>query len=104
MLGQHTESSSPFEQAFKTGTAGVAFLSMAEEWMKVNPAVTLLLGYSEEQLLGRSFSAFWDEDSLHIHSYRMGSLRTGAAPFLKPKSSCTMWTALPFRCCCMWRG
>ncbi|MEK3900823.1 PAS domain S-box protein [Paenibacillus sp. FSL R7-0179] len=83
MLGHHTESSSPFEQAFKTGTAGVAFLSMAEEWMKVNPAVTLLLGYSEEQLLGRSFQAFWDEASLHIHSYRMGSLRSGAAPFFE---------------------
>ncbi|MEK4849820.1 PAS domain S-box protein [Paenibacillus sp. FSL H7-0756] len=83
MLRQHTETSSPWEQAFKTGTAGVAFLSIAEEWTNVSPAVTLLLGYTGEQLLGRKFSEFWYGDCLHIHSYRMGSLRTGAAPFFE---------------------
>lgn len=81
MLEQDTGMSSPWEQAFRTGTAGVAFLSISEEWTSVNPAVSHLLGYTEEQLLGHSFTEFVDEDSLQIHKLRMGILRSGEAQF-----------------------
>ncbi|WNS42942.1 PAS domain S-box protein [Paenibacillus sp. MMS20-IR301] len=83
MLRQHTEASSPFEHAFRTGTAGVAFLSMSEEWSSVNPAVILLLGYTEEQLLGQQFTEFLYGDSLEIYRHRMGTLTAGEAPFFE---------------------
>ncbi|WP_052429713.1 PAS domain-containing hybrid sensor histidine kinase/response regulator [Paenibacillus borealis] len=83
MLRQHAEASSLFEHAFKTGTAGVAFLSISEEWTSVNPAVTLLLGYTEEQLLGHSFTEFLYEESLQVHRQKMGTLRAGEAPFFE---------------------
>ncbi|WP_238653102.1 PAS domain-containing hybrid sensor histidine kinase/response regulator [Paenibacillus piscarius] len=81
MLERNTGMSSPWEQAFRTGTAGVAFLSISEEWTGVNPAVSLLLGYTEEQLLGYGFTEFVEEGSLQIHNTRMGTLRSGEAPF-----------------------
>lgn len=81
MLERNMGMSSPWEQAFRTGTAGVAFLSIAEEWTSVNPAVSLLLGYTEEQLLGRGFTEFVEEGSLQIHKTRMGTLRSGEALF-----------------------
>lgn len=83
MLRQHTEAFSLFQQAFKTGIAGVAFLSIAEEWTSVNPAVTLLLGYTEEQLLGHSFMELISGDSLQIHRHRMGALAAGEVPFFE---------------------
>ncbi|QUL54303.1 PAS domain S-box protein [Paenibacillus tritici] len=81
MLGQHAQASSPLEQAFKTGTAGAAFLSISEVWTNVNPAVTLLLGYTEEELLGHPFAEFVYEDSQQLHKHRMGTLSAGEAPF-----------------------
>ncbi|WP_340025870.1 PAS domain S-box protein [Paenibacillus sp. FSL K6-1096] len=81
MLEQRTEMSSPWEQAFRTGTAGAAFLSITEEWTSVNPAVSLLLGYTEEQLLGRGFTELVEESSLQLYKNRMGILRSGEAPF-----------------------
>jgi PAS domain S-box-containing protein len=83
MIRQHAEASSPFEHAFKTGTAGVAFLSISEEWTSVNPAVTLLLGYQEEQLLGHSFTEFLYGDSVQVHKQRMGALQAGEVPFFE---------------------
>lgn len=82
MLEQRTEMSSLWEQAFRTGTAGSAFLSITEEWSSVNPAVSLLLGYSEDQMLGHSFTEFVDESSIQIYNTRMGILRSGEAPFV----------------------
>lgn len=83
MLRHHTEMYSHFEQAFKSGAVGVAFLSVEEKWTRVNPAVTLLLGYTEEQIVGKDFCELLHHDSLGLHMEKMGALRSGEVPFIE---------------------
>lgn len=81
MLRQQAGAGSPFGGADKTGIVGTAFLSIDEKWTSVNPVITLLLGFTEEQLLGREFSELLHADSVKVHREAMGALRTGEVSF-----------------------
>lgn len=49
---------------FKSASVGEAFLSTDKKWTHVNPAVSALLGYPEDQLQGRDFSECVHPDDL----------------------------------------
>ncbi|OKP90736.1 PAS domain-containing hybrid sensor histidine kinase/response regulator [Paenibacillus sp. P32E] len=83
MSKQHAEAYSHFGYACRTGVVGVAFLSMDEHWTSVNPAVTSLLGFTEEQLLGQHFRELLYGDSLGKYIKMAGALDAGEAPFLE---------------------
>lgn len=83
MLRQQGEVSSYFGQAYQAGNVGVAFLSMEQKWTSINPAVSSLLGYTEEQLLGHDFREFLHNDSKEIHSGKMGALEASGVPFFE---------------------
>ncbi|MFF2912456.1 PAS domain S-box protein [Paenibacillus sp. NPDC057934] len=63
--------------------AGEAFLSPEETWTSVNSGVTGLLGYSEEQLLGRPLSEFLHRDYKQLYHNQMGALAAGETPFFE---------------------
>ncbi|MNO35636.1 Aerobic respiration control sensor protein ArcB [compost metagenome] len=83
MLRQHAEVYSHFGDACKTGEIGVAFLSVNGQWTSVNPAVTSLLGYKEEQLLEHPFRELVCEDSLEVYTAMMRALGAGETPFFE---------------------
>ncbi|WP_342481991.1 PAS domain S-box protein [Paenibacillus sp. FSL L8-0340] len=95
MLRQHAEVYSRFGQAYKTGKVGVAFLSMDEKWTRINPAVVLMLGYSEEQLLEHEFGKFLHNDSLAVYKKMMGALQAGEAPFFECEIKLTRAAGTP---------
>jgi PAS domain S-box-containing protein len=63
--------------------AGEAFLSPDGKWTNVNPAIIALLGYSEEELLGREFSEFLHESFAVLYQEKMGALEQGEIPFFE---------------------
>ncbi|MGN7765191.1 PAS domain S-box protein [Paenibacillus sp. 22594] len=83
MSKQHEEAYSYFEYACRTGVVGVAFLSIDEHWTSVNPAVTSLLGFTEEQLLGQHFRELLYGDSLGKYIKMAGALDAGETPFFE---------------------
>ncbi|WP_312876335.1 PAS domain S-box protein [Paenibacillus agri] len=63
--------------------AGEAFLSPEETWTSVNSGVTGLLGYSEEQLLGRPLSEFLHRDYKELYHKQMGALAASEISFFE---------------------
>lgn len=60
-----------FEQAFYYSPIGMAILSLEGKWLKVNPALSRITGYTEEELLSLSFQEITypediEEDFYHI--------------------------------------
>ncbi|CAM5214303.1 PAS domain S-box-containing protein/diguanylate cyclase (GGDEF)-like protein OS=Ureibacillus acetophenoni OX=614649 GN=SAMN05877842_11969 PE=4 SV=1 [Ureibacillus acetophenoni] len=53
-----------FEQAFHYSPIGMAILSLEGKWLKVNPALTDMTGYAEEELLSINFQAITHPDDL----------------------------------------
>ncbi|MBW4083933.1 PAS domain S-box protein [Paenibacillus sp. S150] len=83
MLKQHAEGYSRFEAACRTGVVGAAFLSIDEQWTSVNPAVTMLLGFTEEQLLGKHFRELLCGNSVERYAAMAGALGRGEIPFFE---------------------
>ncbi|WP_410512392.1 PAS domain S-box protein [Paenibacillus sp. BR2-3] len=82
MLRHHMEDHSSFKDADSTAVIGAAFLSTDEKWTRINPAVTALLGYSEEQLLGHSFSKLVYKEDMEIYSGMIRTLNESELYFL----------------------
>lgn len=80
---QHAGVYNHYGQANRSEDVGVAFLSTDEKWTSLNSAVTSLLGYTEEQLLGRGFIELVHRDSVELHNEMMGALRIGEIPFFE---------------------
>lgn len=61
-----------FDSAFKHATIGMALVAPDGSWLKVNPALCKLLGYSESQLLKTNFQAITHPDDLQadLHHVR----------------------------------
>ncbi|WP_175406371.1 PAS domain S-box protein [Bacillus sp. FJAT-27264] len=84
MLGhQSDKENSRLKDVQGGGAAGEAFLSPEETWTSVNSGVTGLLGYSEEQLLGRPLSEFLHRDYKQLYHNQMGALAAGEIPFFE---------------------
>ncbi len=58
------ESESRFRDAFEYSAIGMALVSLEGRWLKVNPQVCLLVGYSEQELLGKTFQDLTHPDDL----------------------------------------
>ncbi|UQZ33581.1 hybrid sensor histidine kinase/response regulator [Paenibacillus sp. PK3_47] len=83
MLRQQAGDGSQFGDMAKTGMVGSAFLSVDGKWTSVSPAITILLGFTEEQLRGREFSELLHADSVKIHREMMEALSSGEVSFFE---------------------
>lgn len=59
-----SELSERFREAFEHSPIGIALVSLKGEWLKVNKAITTMLGYSEEELLAKTFQDITYDDDL----------------------------------------
>ncbi|HMD74457.1 MAG TPA: PAS domain S-box protein [Steroidobacteraceae bacterium] len=53
-----SEAEERFRGAFESAAQGMALVASDETWMKVNKAMCSILGYEQEELLGRSVTSF----------------------------------------------
>lgn len=75
------ESEERFSNAFKYAAIGMALVSTEGKWLKVNRSVCELLGYSESELLSKTFQDITHPDDLnadllHVHQMLAGKVRT----------------------------
>ncbi|MBP8886648.1 MAG: PAS domain S-box protein [Flavobacterium sp.] len=72
------ESSKAADKLFMV-SVDMMIISSMERFIKVNPAVSRILGYSEEELLGKNFLEFTHPDDLEITKKEVVKLQTGAS-------------------------
>lgn len=70
------ESLTPADKFF-TMSLDMMIISSMERFIKVNPAVVTILGYSEEELLSKKFLEFTHPDDLEITKREVAKLETG---------------------------
>nr|WP_106783106.1 PAS domain S-box protein [Lysinibacillus timonensis] len=66
-----------FEQAFFYSTIGMAILSLNGQWLKVNPALCKMTGYTEKELLSISFRAITHPDDVEEDTRKIQALIEG---------------------------
>jgi PAS domain S-box-containing protein len=66
LLEKYRESESKFRAAFEHSGIGMALVSFEGKWLKVNRRVCELLGYSEEELLSKTFMDITHPDDLVV--------------------------------------
>ena len=66
-------------EKFFTMSVDMMIISSMERFVKVNPAVSKILGYSEEELLRKNFLEFTHPDDIEITKKEVQKLQTGAA-------------------------
>lgn len=72
------EESSKAADKFFMMSVDMMIISSMERFIKVNPAVSRILGYSEEELLSKNFLEFTHPDDLEITKKEVVKLQTGA--------------------------
>ncbi|HPA46086.1 MAG TPA: PAS domain S-box protein [bacterium] len=60
------ESENLFRSAFEESVAGMCFISLEGRYLKVNRSLCTMLGYSEEELLGRHFAEISHPDDVAV--------------------------------------
>lgn len=60
-----------------TAAVGEGFLTVDAKWTDINPAVTGILGYSEQELLERDFTDVIHPDDLSVAEQMIRLLREG---------------------------
>ncbi|MEG3936612.1 PAS domain S-box protein [Microcoleus sp. S36b_A3] len=70
-----------FRHAFEDASIGMAIVSLDGHWIKVNPALCQILGYSSEELLALSFQDIThpddlDADLIYAHQLLAGTIST----------------------------
>jgi len=83
MLKHQMEGSAHYKNLHKSAVVGAAFLSTDEKWTSINPAVTAMLGYTEEQMQGRSFSEFVYGEDLELHKSMIMTLNDQSLPYFE---------------------
>ena len=73
------EESSKAADKFFMMSVDMMIISSMEKFVKVNPAVSTILGYSEEELLSKNFLEFTHPDDLEITKKEVIKLQTGAS-------------------------
>ncbi len=71
------ESETRFRQAFEFAPIGIALASPTGQWLKANPALCDLVGYSEGELLRKSFQDITHPDDLDSDLVHLQELLTG---------------------------
>lgn len=66
-----------FEQAFYYSPIGMAILSLDGQWLKVNPALSKLTGYTEEELLSLTYQDITHPDDVEEDNSHMRALYEG---------------------------
>jgi diguanylate cyclase (GGDEF)-like protein/PAS domain S-box-containing protein len=66
-----------FEQAFHYSPIGMALVSLEGQWVKANPALSKITGYSEEELLSLSFQEITYPDDLEEDINYVKELKQG---------------------------
>lgn len=74
------ESNQILEKIFDNSTIGMAIVSEQGRWVKVNRALTNMLGYTKEHLLSTDFQMITHKDDLDIDLKLLESLRHGEIP------------------------
>ena len=72
-----SESEERFRSAFNYAPIGIGLLSPTGEWLKVNQALTEILGYAENELLSMDFQAVTHPDDLGVTLIKVHELLTG---------------------------
>ncbi len=65
-LSAQIESEEKFRNAFQYSAIGIALISLEGKWLKVNPVIPKMLGYSEEELLDKTFQELTHPEDLEI--------------------------------------
>lgn len=73
------EESSKAADTFFNMSVDMMIISSMEKFIKVNPAVSTILGYSEEELLQKNFLEFTHPDDIEITKKEVLKLQTGAS-------------------------
>ena len=71
------ESEARFKGAFNYSATGMALIALDGRWLKVNRALCEITGYSEDELLARSFQTLTHPDDLQIGPASLGDLLSG---------------------------
>ena len=71
------EESSNAADKFFTLSIDMMIISSMEKFIKVNPAVSIILGYSEEELLSKNFLEFIHPDDIEITKKEVAKLKSG---------------------------
>jgi diguanylate cyclase (GGDEF)-like protein/PAS domain S-box-containing protein len=71
------ESESRFKGAFDYSAIGMALVSIAGKWLKANVSLCKMLGYSEEELLAKTFQDITHPDDLQTNLNLMRKLLAG---------------------------
>jgi PAS domain S-box-containing protein len=71
------ESEERFREAFDYAAVGMALCALDGRWLKVNRALREIVGYSEEELLGRTFQDITHPDDLDADLAQAQQLRAG---------------------------
>ena len=71
------ESEQQFREAFDYASIGMALVGLDGRWLKVNRALVRLLGYSEEELLERTFQDLTHPDDLAADLHQVAAMLAG---------------------------
>lgn len=71
------ESEERFRSAFNYAPIGIALVAPSGDWMKVNRALSTILGYSEEEFLATNFQSMMFQDDLGATLIKMHELLSG---------------------------
>jgi PAS domain S-box-containing protein len=71
------ESRDRFQSAFDYAVNGMALVNLEGQWLKVNPALCKILGYSEQELLQSTSHAMTHPEDLDQHLNALHQLLTG---------------------------
>lgn len=77
---QLQESETKFRNAFDNAPIGIALLGLDGRWLKVNPPLCEIVGYSEAELLAQTFQTITHPDDLetdlsYVHQLLTGEIR-----------------------------
>lgn len=74
------ESEEQFREAFERASIGMALVGLDGRWLKVNPALVQMLGYSEDELRVRSFQEITHPDDLEADLALVRAMLAGSIP------------------------
>lgn len=69
-----------FTSAFESATVGKAIVGLDGKWLRVNPALCEMFGYSEEELLSTDFQTLTHPDDLNDDLLNRDMLKAGSIP------------------------
>ncbi|WP_417587082.1 PAS domain S-box protein [Pararhodobacter oceanensis] len=66
-----------FKSAFDSATTGKAIVGLDGRWLRINPAISAMLGYTEEEILSTNFQALTHPDDLDVDLDNLKRLTAG---------------------------